>query len=218
MQSQAEAQIRDEGKRMRRIDGERRQQREDIGHEPVMQPVALAFGHLVGAEHGDPGRAQLAAQTAIAFLLGMHHRADLFLHGSQLLRRDQPVFARRLDTGADLAAQSRDAHHVEFIEVIGRDRQEAQPLEQRMLHVVGLFEHPLVEREPRQFAVDEALFRSGFDLRQAGGGATRHDFLSFRRSRTPRPGAGRSLNGSGLISHCHDDGLCSWRCCCRKAV
>ena len=52
--------------------------------------------------------------------------------------------------------QAGDADHVEFVEVVGRDRQEAQPLQQRMARVAGLLEHPLVEGEPGQLAIDEA--------------------------------------------------------------
>ena len=68
----------------------------------------------------------------------------------------QPILARRLDAGNDLAAQAGHAHHVEFVEVRGRDGEEAQALEQRMALVLGLLQHPLVEMEPGLLAVEEA--------------------------------------------------------------
>ncbi len=49
-----------------------------------------------------------------------------------------------------------DAHHVELVEVRGRDRQEAQALEQRVAHVLRLLQHAAVELQPGQLAVVEA--------------------------------------------------------------
>src|SRR5690606_1971252 len=43
----------------------------------------------------------------------------------------------------------------EFIEVGGRDRQKAQPLQQRVVFVFGFFQHARVEREPGKLAVQE---------------------------------------------------------------
>ncbi len=48
LQRQREAEIRDERERMRRIDGERRQHREDVVEEVVLQPGLLALGDLAG--------------------------------------------------------------------------------------------------------------------------------------------------------------------------
>src|SRR5579859_2687426 len=107
----------------------------------------------------------------------------------ELLHRQQPVLARRLDPGIDLAAQARHAHHVEFVEIVRRDRQEPQPLEQRVALVVGLFKHPFVERQPRKLAIDEPTLRGRFDLGDAGGRGSRgHGQVSIGRG--PPPGAG----------------------------
>ena len=75
----------------------------------------------------------------------------------ELLLRRQPVLRRRRDAGADLAAQAGDAHHEELVEVVRRDRQEAELLEERMVAVRRLLEDAAVELEPGQLAVDEAL-------------------------------------------------------------
>ncbi len=64
------------------------------------------------------------------------------------------VFGQDAHAFAHLALQAGDAHHVEFIEIVGRDRQEAQALKQRMARIFGLFDDALVEGQPRQFAVD----------------------------------------------------------------
>ena len=49
---------------------------------------------------------------------------------------------------AHLAAQARDADHEELVEIAGRDRQEAQLLEQRMVAVGRLFQDAAVELQP----------------------------------------------------------------------
>ena len=59
------------------------------------------------------------------------------------------------------ADQPGDADRVELVEVGGADRDEAQPLQQRMARVLRLLQHTRVEVEPGQFAVDEAAGLSG---------------------------------------------------------
>ena len=61
------------------------------------------------------------------------------------------------DVLAHLAFETGDAHHEEFVEVGGGDRQEAHALEQRMLGVQRFLENAAVELQPGEFAVDEAL-------------------------------------------------------------
>ena len=48
----------------------------------------------------------------------------------ELLGRRQAILARLHDTGIDLSIETRHAHHVEFIEIVGRDGQEADALEE----------------------------------------------------------------------------------------
>ena len=77
----------------------------------------------------------------------------------ELLGRREAVVGCLGHAGMHLADQAGDAHHEEFVEIVGRDRQEAQPLEQRMGGIAGFLEHAAVEFEPGQFAVDEPLRR-----------------------------------------------------------
>ena len=50
-----EAEIGNEGERMRRVDGERRQQRKDVGEEALLEPGALGFLKVAGLDqhHAD---------------------------------------------------------------------------------------------------------------------------------------------------------------------
>ena len=86
-----------------------------------------------------------------------------------------------------------DADHEELVEVVGRDRQEAQLLQQRMVAVRGLLQHAAVELQPGQLAVDEALRRAAASAAPssvAAGGASRRrrSSRSTSVSRPPRPG------------------------------
>ena len=82
-------------------------------------------------------------------------------HGSAPVAR--PAVSPSIDGGgvalARQLAQARDAHGVELVEVGGRDRHEAQPFQQRHARVFGLFQHPPVEAEPAELAVEEPLRR-----------------------------------------------------------
>ena len=68
---------------------------------------------------------------------------------------------------AQLALQAGDAGHEELVQIIGRDGQEAQPLQQRVRRVHRFLQHAAVEGEPRQFAVQIA---AGAENRRRFGG------------------------------------------------
>ena len=57
----------------------------------------------------------------------------------------------------DPSLQSRDPNHVELIEVAGKDRQELGALEEWKIGVLSEFKDPLIEGQPRQFAIDESI-------------------------------------------------------------
>ena len=55
----------------------------------------------------------------------------------------------------EVVLQRRDPHHEELVEVPGHDAGELQPLEERVRGVAGLLEHPAVELEPAELAVED---------------------------------------------------------------
>ena len=87
----------------------------------------------------------------------------------------QPVRALGRDAGAHLALEAGDPDHEEFVEVVGRDRQEPDLLEQRMLGILGLLQHAAIEVQPGQFPVDESL-RAGGQVGPGFGGSRRSRF------------------------------------------
>ena len=59
-----------------------------------------------------------------------------------------------MDLGLDLLLERRDPDHEELVEVGPVDRDELEPLEQRVALVERLFEDAVVELQPRELAVD----------------------------------------------------------------
>ena len=145
---------------MRRIDRERREQREDVRKEIIFQPSPLRLGDVGAVDEHDTGLAERRAQLEPLFLLIAHQEHDRFGNAHQLLGRRQTLRTLGGDAGAHLRAQAGYAHHEEFVEVVRRDRQEPQPLEQRVLAVFRFLKNAAVEVEPGQFPVDEP-FRAG---------------------------------------------------------
>ena len=162
LERQPHAAVGDEREGMGGIDRQRRQDREDVGHEPLGERVEIGGGQLRRIDDRDAGRAQLLAQRPPAVLLVLHQRADAHPDLSQLFGRRQPVIRDRLDAGAVLGHQTGDAHDVEFVHVGGRDCQEAQPLQKRMMGIGRFLQDPPVELQPGQLAVDIPVPRRGF--------------------------------------------------------
>ena len=105
--------------------------------------------------HAGGGQRRPQFQPALLLIAGelRHRLAD----AGELLGGGEPVRALGRDALAHLALEAGHAHHEEFVEVVGRDRQEAHPLQQRVLLVAGLFQDPAVEVQPGQFPVNESL-------------------------------------------------------------
>ena len=74
----------------------------------------------------------------------------------------------------DAAFEAGHADHEELIEVRREDRQEVHPLQQRGFRVVRHGEHALVERQPRQFAVEVAVLWFGKVVFLPAGGDVVH--------------------------------------------
>ena len=169
-QGHDEAHVGNEGERVCGIDGQWGQNGKHPLHEPRIQPVPVAFGQGGGLADLDPFFSQQSGQIPPHALLigqqGFGARFDL----RQLLCGGAPVGGHMGYAGLGLALQPGDADGIELIEVGRADRQEAQPLQERMAGVLGLLDHAVVEVEPGEFPVDEA-FR-----------ACQGDWMRFRRT------------------------------------
>ena len=119
-----------------------------------------------------PASRSSSCRLAQHLLLVGHQDRGALADRHELLGRRHAVVAQQGRPGLQHVDQAGHADHVEFVEIVGRDRQEAHALEQRMALVAGLLEHAHVEGQPRQFAIDEALRTVGcyFERRSRAGG------------------------------------------------
>jgi hypothetical protein len=154
------AQVGNEGEGMGRIDRQRRQHRENLFHELLIQIFTVARLELLAGHHADALGAQLGMQGGPDALLLRDQAARGFIDLGELLGRCQAIGAAGGEPGAHHAHQARDADHVEFIEVGGGDGEKPHPLEQGMAAVLCFLDHAAVESQPGQFAVDETGWRS----------------------------------------------------------
>ena len=156
---------------MGRVDGDRGQNREELGEEDFLQGGAIIVIHLFGLQHLDASGLQLPMQGAPAGLLGGHEVSSALGHLFHLISGAQPILARDTHALAHLPLQARHAHHVEFVEIVGADRDKAQPLQNRMSRVLRLLQDTLVEGKPRHLAVKEAVGRiQGVEIQRGGMG------------------------------------------------
>ncbi len=97
-------------------------------------------------------------------VLPRDQRPRLVAHPRDEVARLGKRDARRRDLRAELLLDARDADLEELVQVAADDAQEAQPLEQRHLGVLGQREHAPVEVEQRELAVDGRGDGRGHDV------------------------------------------------------
>ena len=138
---------------MRRVDRERRQDREDLVQEALAQ-LQAALRPLLVRHDADVLVGQLVAhlevRPGVRGLELEHPVPDALqdLGGRQAVGR-RPRMARR-----DLLLETRDPDLEELVQVAGEDGQEPGALQQRVSLVLGLVQHARVELQPRQLAVE----------------------------------------------------------------
>ena len=155
---QVERQAGDVGERVRRVDRQRREDREDLLGEVVGQPQLVGAGQVGPGDDADAVLGQLRAQV-------VQERAGVLLDQFlvalgdvvELLARGQPVRAAHRQAGLVAALQAGDPDHVELVQVGREDREELGPLQQRLRRVLGQREHAGVEVQPGQLAVEVAV-------------------------------------------------------------
>ena len=140
------------------VDGQRSERREDVLGEVSARCRPLLRVERIGRDEVQsvPLQARENVGRPDPMLL-FHHGVNVRADRRELLVRQEAVGSRLAHTPELLLLESRDAHHEEFVEIRGNDGQELEPLEDRQRDIRRLFEHPRVELEPRQLAVEEQL-------------------------------------------------------------
>ena len=74
-----------------------------------------------------------------------------------MLGGGQPVRAALGDALPHLGLDAGDADHEELIKVIGGNRQESHPFKRGMAGIDRFLQHPAIEMQPGQLAIDETF-------------------------------------------------------------
>ena len=160
---QVEAQTADVRERVGRVDGQRGEHREDLRGEVFGQPLAISRIDGVPVDDpdalGDEGRQDVLDEAAsLPFDQFLGPRRD----HRQLFGRRHAVRRHHGQTHLPPPLQAGHPDHVELVEVGREDRQELGPLQERLVPILGQGEDPLVEVEPAQFPIGEAVGRQRF--------------------------------------------------------
>ena len=111
----------------------------------------------LGLAQHDPGLTHLCQQFGPDALLVGHQCSAPNGDFRQLLGRRAAVGRGMREPGLCLTNQPGNADRIELVQVRRADRQEPQAFQQRVAGIFRLLQHAMVEVEPGEFAVDEAL-------------------------------------------------------------
>ena len=161
MQRDGKSEAWDEREGMRRIDRERRQQREDVVEEMILDPGSFGLGDVAAVDQNDADLGQDAAQVAPDRLLVAGQLGNRLVDQDELFGRGQAVGTALGNALAHLGLDAGDADHEEFIKVIGRNRQESHPLQRGMAGIDRFLQDPAVEVQPGKLPIDEAFGAAG---------------------------------------------------------
>ncbi|OEI67462.1 hypothetical protein Cus16_2897 [Curtobacterium sp. ER1/6] len=155
---EVERQPGDVRERVRRVDRERHEHREDLLVEVLAhaQPVGLVeVGPVldVDARGVEVRLERVDERLGVPVLQLVRLRRDV----PQDVARGAAHVRRHRDAGVDAALQPGHPDHEELVEVRREDRQEVRALEERLRAVLTELEHALVEAQPAQLAVEVAV-------------------------------------------------------------
>ena len=162
-QRNGETQIGNKGKRMRRVDRQRRQHWENLFGELGVEILAVGEIDFPARHHADAFLAQLPVQHRPNALLVGDQPPRRLIDLRQLLRRRQAVGAGGVHARLHHAHQAGHAHHVKFVEIGSGNGQEAQPFKQRMAAIFRFLDHPAIEGQPTELAIDKPCRAGGIE-------------------------------------------------------
>ncbi|CAB4994836.1 unannotated protein [freshwater metagenome] len=143
-------QARDVGERVRWIDREGRQHREDLVEEDTSELLALGVAQLAPPHYLDALLDQPGQNLAVEALgMPQHHLVRMGQRDVVHLARQFPARGPGGDPGSDASFEPGDTDHKELVEIAGEDGEELGPLEQRKLVVLSELEHSGIEGQPR---------------------------------------------------------------------
>src|SRR5262249_49159372 len=137
------------------VDGQGREDREDLFAKDRAEVAALDLGEVAHAAQEDAFTlegGQDGVETGIGLVAQPGHLADDLLE--DLFDRHAVGAGAEGDAELDLLLDAADADHEELVEVGLEDGEEFQALQQRNVRALGLLEHAAVELQPAQLTVE----------------------------------------------------------------
>jgi len=138
----------------------RREHRHHLVVKPLVgdlpRPLASPIQHDPTNPSIGEHRLQRLAQDPILISL---HPVTIIRHRLQLLRDRHPGGIPDHRIPLVLHLQPADPDHHELVQVRAGDRQKFGPLEQRPIERLGMGQHPPVEFQPTQFAIEKSVQR-----------------------------------------------------------
>ncbi len=142
--------------RVARVEGERRQHRGDVAPEVLGDKRCDVFRVLGRFEKPDAVLRQLRPQTIVpAASLLVEHLTRPRPHQPKLLLGRQSIRRHVLAVRPHLLLEHRDANHEELVEVGADNGEKLDAFEERVAAIACLIEHPLVELQPAELAIDK---------------------------------------------------------------
>ncbi|GHU14497.1 hypothetical protein AGMMS50225_26450 [Betaproteobacteria bacterium] len=158
LHGEVEALVEHAGEGMRGVEPDRGEHRHHLAVKIILDPLLLRFRPRGAAQKHHPfafqrGQDVVVEQGVLPGNEAMNFRAD----PAQQLRGRHPVVAHGAVVRADLFADAGDANLEKFVEVARYDAQKAQTLQQGHRRVSRLGEHPALELQQGDLAVDEVF-------------------------------------------------------------
>ena len=143
-------------KRMRRVHGDRREQRLEFPFAVVVHERQCRLIQFVDAEHANSLLRQFRPQALVpAGILLFDELVGRMVDQFALLDHGQPVGSGGIVAVFELLQQAADPNLEKFVEVAGGNGEKFHPFEQRIAEIVRFFKHTPVELQPRGFAVEK---------------------------------------------------------------
>ena len=145
---------------MRRIDRQWGEHWTDLCTIEILQPDCILLAHLVHRQEPDAIRVQSRTQfIPPTTVLIIHHPANSPVDRSECLCRRKPVNTALHHFTFHLLLDASHPDLEKLVQVGAGDAEEFNALKKWVLRVERFIEHPLVELQPAQFAVDKMVRR-----------------------------------------------------------
>ena len=166
---QVEGEAGDVGEWMRRIDRERHQHRKNARREDLVQRFTVGLAEVCPGFDMNSGVVQIRLHQLFECkgMTSLEHMHALLDRGEYIGCGVTDV-GRNSEAGENTPLQPGNAHHEKFVEIAREDRKKIRPLQQRQFGVFGELQHPGIESQPTQLAIEIPVKGEGLVIRPDG--------------------------------------------------